>query len=112
MILCNRIIEWVGRDLEDHSVPTSLPRVWTASTTLGSSKPHPTWKTQVWVSSPVRQTFKLKSLSPLTNYVCDKPEQEEDALPVLSQSEVKISPVKNTEIKWTLALLCISFDGT
>jgi len=34
---------WVGRDLEDHLVPTPLPGARTPSTRPGCSKPHPTW---------------------------------------------------------------------
>jgi len=32
---------WVGRDLKDHLVPTSLPWAGTSSSRPGCSKPHP-----------------------------------------------------------------------
>ena len=34
---------WVGRDLEDHLVPSPLPWTETPSTRPGCSKPHSTW---------------------------------------------------------------------
>ena len=36
---------WVGRDLKDHLVPTSLPWAGMPLTRLGCPKPYPTWPT-------------------------------------------------------------------
>jgi len=40
---CNHRMNWVGRDIIDHLVPTPLPWAGTTSTRSGYSKPHPTW---------------------------------------------------------------------
>ena len=59
---------WLGRDLKDHLVPTSLPWTGTSSTRLGCSELNPTWPSlgnlcQCLTTLMVKNVFLISNLN-------------------------------------------------